>query len=643
MKKRLLAITMSLLVAVLFVPSLSFASTDVAEVGGVKYQTVKEAIANAHEGSTIKLISDVTEDVNLNKNVTLDGGGKYTISGVTTISAGKLTLVTLKPNSSNEKDTILSIGSKEKIDITMEKVTVNYSVTNRSEGSASTVSGNKANIVINNCNFINEPKDIGDGYDAKEWSFGLFINGQHDEGKITFTNNTFNGAFRTMIPSASGNMLIENCNFINKVATVRNGPTSGAQSEATSLTTSKAANNKIVVRGCNFDNAGAIYMQTNITFENNIVAFDKYEHYIQAAGGIGQSIDFSKNKFVTGKNSLVSIDIPISQIIYPAGQEAVSYWTWADTPQDKRPDNYNDYKYKYNEDKTITFMPQSDIALDQFFNQNKGNFQVGDNDKVLIEKDLKIDNLSILENTDITFEVAKNGSLKIAEDLDVNGNLNIQGNGGLNMPRGLNAKIGSKGRFVVGNDIDMTNNCDINNSGQVDIPDDVKGNGNITGDGTVQINHHAIHVAAVKATCDTAGNIEYWYCENCDKYYKDADLANEIAKEDTVIKALGHKVIKVEAKAPTKTEVGNSEYWYCPVCDKYFADEALINEISKEDTVIAAIGNAGTDVDEDKEEADKEDGKDKNQTQTSDPVSVGFLLAALGASGTGIVALKRRK
>ena len=155
MKKRLLAITMSLLVAVLFVPSLSFASTDVAEVEGVKYQTVKEAIANANEGSTIKLISDVTEDVNLNKNVTLDGGGKYTISGATAISAGKLTSVILKPNSSNKSGTILSIGSGEKIDITMEKVTVNYSVTNRSGGSASTVSGNKANIVINNCNFIN--------------------------------------------------------------------------------------------------------------------------------------------------------------------------------------------------------------------------------------------------------------------------------------------------------------------------------------------------------------------------------------------------------------------------------------------------------------------------------------------------------
>ncbi len=645
MKKRLLAITMSLLVAVLFVPSLSFASTDVAEVEGVKYQTVKEAIANANEGSTIKLISDVTEDVNLNKNVTLDGGGKYTISGATAISAGKLTSVILKPNSSNKSGTILSIGSGEKIDITMEKVTVNYSVTNRSGGSASTVSGNKANIVINNCNFINEPKDIGDGYDVKEWSYGLYINGQHDEGKITFINSTFNGAFRTMIPSASGNMVIENCNFINKVATVHDGPTSGAQKEATSLTTSKAENNKIVVKGSNFDNAGAIYMQTNITFENNTVAFDKYEHYIQASGRIKKAVDFSKNKFVLGENSLVSIDIPISPIIYPAGQEAVSYWTWADTPEDKRPDNYNDYKYKYNEDKTITFMPQSDIALDQFFNQNKGNFQVRNSDKVLIEKDLKIDNLNIPENTDITFEVAKNGSLTIAEDLAVNGNLKIDGNGGLNMPRGLNAKIGSKGRLAVGNDIDMTNNCDINNSGQVDIPDNVKGDGNITGDGTMQINHQAIRIAAVKATCDTAGNIEYWHCANCDKYYKDADLTVEIAKEDIVIKPLGHKGVKVEAKAPTKTEAGNSEYWYCPVCDKYFADEALLKEISKEDTVIAALGNVDTDTDADngKVEADKEDEKDKNQTQTSDPVSVGFLLAALGASSTGLVALKRRK
>ena len=41
-------------------------------------------------------------------------------------------------------------------------------------------------------------------------------------------------------------------------------------------------------------------------------------------------------------------------------------------------------------------------------------------------------------------------------------------------------------------------------------------------------NHSLIHFAAVEPTANEGGNIEYWYCENCCKYYSDADGANEI-------------------------------------------------------------------------------------------------------------------
>ena len=36
-----------------------------------------------------------------------------------------------------------------------------------------------------------------------------------------------------------------------------------------------------------------------------------------------------------------------------------------------------------------------------------------------------------------------------------------------------------------------------------------------------------------------------------------------------------HKAVKVEAKDATETEAGNIAYWYCGGCGKYFADEAL--------------------------------------------------------------------
>lgn len=51
-----------------------------------------------------------------------------------------------------------------------------------------------------------------------------------------------------------------------------------------------------------------------------------------------------------------------------------------------------------------------------------------------------------------------------------------------------------------------------------------------------------------------------------------------------------HHAVKVEAKAATATENGNIAYWYCADCGKYFKDEALMQEIALADTVIPAMG-----------------------------------------------------
>lgn len=49
------------------------------------------------------------------------------------------------------------------------------------------------------------------------------------------------------------------------------------------------------------------------------------------------------------------------------------------------------------------------------------------------------------------------------------------------------------------------------------------------------------HVDAKAATAESAGNIEYWHCEKCGKYYSDAKAAHEITLEQTVIKKLPGK------------------------------------------------------------------------------------------------------
>ncbi len=52
--------------------------------------------------------------------------------------------------------------------------------------------------------------------------------------------------------------------------------------------------------------------------------------------------------------------------------------------------------------------------------------------------------------------------------------------------------------------------------------------------------HNMTHVAAVAPTCAEAGNIEYWTCAECGKYFSDANGNNEITLESTVIPATGN-------------------------------------------------------------------------------------------------------
>ena len=75
-----------------------------------------------------------------------------------------------------------------------------------------------------------------------------------------------------------------------------------------------------------------------------------------------------------------------------------------------------------------------------------------------------------------------------------------------------------------------------------------------------------------KATCT-----EKAVCEYCGKAYGEFDSNN-------------HTDLKhIDAKAATKTAEGNIEYWYCGGCDKYYSDKDGINEIKKADTVTAKL------------------------------------------------------
>ncbi len=102
--------------------------------------------------------------------------------------------------------------------------------------------------------------------------------------------------------------------------------------------------------------------------------------------------------------------------------------------------------------------------------------------------------------------------------------------------------------------------------------------------------HSLEKTEAKDATCTEAGNIAYWTCGICKKLFKDSEGTQEISQEETVV-AAGHDLSKTEAKAATCTEAGNIAYWTCGTCGKLFKDSEGTQEISQEETVVAAEGH----------------------------------------------------
>ncbi|MBQ6116814.1 MAG: hypothetical protein IJL08_05780, partial [Oscillospiraceae bacterium] len=84
--------------------------------------------------------------------------------------------------------------------------------------------------------------------------------------------------------------------------------------------------------------------------------------------------------------------------------------------------------------------------------------------------------------------------------------------------------------------------------------------------------HTMTYVPAAEPTCSTPGNTEYWYCEGCGKYFSDADAENEITLADTVIPATGDHTYG----GWTSNNDGTHSH-YCSVCGLAEAENCTYN------------------------------------------------------------------
>lgn len=90
----------------------------------------------------------------------------------------------------------------------------------------------------------------------------------------------------------------------------------------------------------------------------------------------------------------------------------------------------------------------------------------------------------------------------------------------------------------------------------------------------------------IAPTCTSAGS-ETMKCDTCGKTLEPKELP-----------ALGHDLIYYAAVEPAEGSEGNIEYWQCERCEKYFSDKDGTNEISYSDISIPYMSDS-TDTDTD--------------------------------------------
>ena len=104
--------------------------------------------------------------------------------------------------------------------------------------------------------------------------------------------------------------------------------------------------------------------------------------------------------------------------------------------------------------------------------------------------------------------------------------------------------------------------------------------------------HTLTAVPAKASTCTVKGNIDYWYCTECGKYFSDAEAKTEISKEKTELPLAEHTEVTIPGKAATCTETGLTDGTKCSVCGEIL--EAQKEIPAKGHTDVTIPGKAAT-------------------------------------------------
>jgi len=104
---------------------------------------------------------------------------------------------------------------------------------------------------------------------------------------------------------------------------------------------------------------------------------------------------------------------------------------------------------------------------------------------------------------------------------------------------------------------------------------------------TPRCKHSMQATAANPATCTAVGNIAYWYCTECEKYFSDAVGTTEITLANTVIAATGHNRISYDEVPATSTTEGYTAGVWCDRCETWLHGHEVIPPIAPDESNIS--------------------------------------------------------
>ncbi len=212
--------------------------TYVAEVGGVKYETVNAAIAAANNGDTVTLLSDTTEDVLINKSITLDLGGKT----LTNTGVGKATISITVNNVTVKNGNVIGGASYYNIEVKKGASATLEGVTATAGNTGSSMVDNWGTLTIKSGSYIG----------------GLNTVKSEEGSKITITGGKFVSDYAPKY-GVTGTILVYGDTTITGGEFIQNSTSTAARVVVTGIVEGYTA--KTVITGGNFTNrsSGAIF------------------------------------------------------------------------------------------------------------------------------------------------------------------------------------------------------------------------------------------------------------------------------------------------------------------------------------------------------------------------------------------------